>query len=115
MSFTETLCLVLAAVYALACILLSIGVALSWHAGLERRRSSPIELLTLRLLPAVGAAFLTLTVALPAFLIHEPHHERRSPQGPCSGCSRCARSAPPVMACCEDGVPGERRARCSGA
>lgn len=81
MSFAETLCLVLAAVYALACTLLSIAVAFSWHAGLERRRSSPDELLTLRLLPAVGAAFLTLTVALPAFLIHEPHREVE-PAGP---------------------------------
>jgi BlaR1 peptidase M56 len=81
MSSIETLCLVLAAVYALTCVLLSIGVALIWHAGLERRRSRPGELLTLRLLPAVGAAFLTLTVALPAFLIHEPHHEAE-PVGP---------------------------------
>jgi Zn-dependent protease with chaperone function len=81
MSFTQTLCLVLAAVYALTCVLLSIGVALSWHAGLKRRRSSPGELLMLRLLPAVGAAFLTLAVALPAFLIHEPHHEAE-PVGP---------------------------------
>jgi hypothetical protein len=78
MSFTETLCLVLAAVYALTCVLLSIGVAASWHAGLERGRSMPGELLTLRLLPSVGAAFLTLTVALPAFWMHEPHHERES-------------------------------------
>ena len=52
MSSIETLCLVLAAVYALTCVLLSIGVALIWHAGLERRRSRPGELLTLRLLPA---------------------------------------------------------------
>jgi len=75
MSFAETLCLVLAAVYTLTCVALSIGVALSWHVGLERRRSRPDELLALRLLPTVGAAFLTLTVALPAFLIHEAHHE----------------------------------------
>jgi Zn-dependent protease with chaperone function len=81
MSFSETLCLVLAAVYACSCILLSIGVALGWHAGLERRRSRPGELLMLRLLPALGALFLTLTVALPAFLIHEPHH-RTEPVGP---------------------------------
>jgi Zn-dependent protease with chaperone function len=67
--------LVLAAVYALACGLLSLGVAVSWHAGVQRRRASAGELLTLRLLPAVGAAFLTLSVALPAFLLHEPVHE----------------------------------------
>ena len=81
MSFTGTLCLVLAAVYALTCVALSIGVASGWHLGLQRRRSSPGELLTLRLLPTVGAAFLTLTVALPAFLIHEPRHEAE-PVGP---------------------------------
>jgi len=81
MSFTETLCVVLAAVYALTSILLSIGVALSWHLGLDRRLSRPGELLALRLLPAVGGAFLTLTVALPAFLIHEPRHEAE-PGGP---------------------------------
>jgi hypothetical protein len=81
MNSIETLCLVLAAVYALTCVLLSVGVALSWHAGLERRRFRPGELLTLRLLPAVGAVFLTLTVALPAFLIHEPRHEAE-PVGP---------------------------------
>jgi Zn-dependent protease with chaperone function len=81
MSFAATLCLVLAAVYALACVLLSIGVALSWHAGLARRRLTSGEALTLRLLPAVGAAFLTLTVALPAFLIDEPRHETE-PVGP---------------------------------
>jgi hypothetical protein len=81
MSFTETLCLVLAAIYALTCVLISISVAWCWHAGLERRRWRPGELLTLRLLPAVGAAFLTLTVALPAFLIYEPHQETE-PVGP---------------------------------
>jgi Zn-dependent protease with chaperone function len=75
MNFTETLCLVIAGVYALTCILLSVGVAVSWHGGLERSRSSSFALLALRLLPAVGAAFLTLMVALPAFLIHEPDHE----------------------------------------
>jgi len=81
MSFTETLCLVLAAVYAFTCLLLSIAVALGWHAGLERRCWRPGELLGLRLLPAAGAAFLTCTVALPAFLIHEPHREAE-PAGP---------------------------------
>jgi hypothetical protein len=81
MSFSEALCLVLAAVYALTCMLLSIGVTLSWIAGLERRRLSAGELLTLRMLPAVGAAVLTLTVAFPAFLIHEPRQEAE-PAGP---------------------------------
>jgi Zn-dependent protease with chaperone function len=81
MSFNATLCLVLASVYALLCLTLSIGVALSWHAGLGRMRLRPGELLTLRLLPAIGAACLTLTVALPAFMIHEPRHGAE-PVGP---------------------------------
>jgi Zn-dependent protease with chaperone function len=75
MTFAATLCLVLAALYALTCVVLSIGVALTWRLGLERRCSRPDELLALRLLPTVGAAFLTLTVVLPAFFIHEPRHE----------------------------------------
>ena len=75
------LCLVLAAVYASTCALLSIGVALSWHAVLERRRLGASELLTLRLAPAAGAAFLTLAVALPAFLINEPRRNME-PAGP---------------------------------
>jgi len=81
MSFNAMLCLVLAAVYACSCLLLSMGVALLWHAVLERRRHGARELLTLRLAPAAGAALLTLTVALPAFVIHEPHL-RAEPVGP---------------------------------
>ena len=81
MSFGAMLCLVLAAVYATTCALLSIGVALVWNAALERRRPGAGELLTLRLAPAAGAAFLTLNVALPAFLIHEPYHDTE-PVGP---------------------------------
>jgi len=72
---TVTLSLVLAAVYALVCVLLSLGVAVAWQAGVRRRRSSANELLSLRLLPAVGASFVTLAVALPAFVLHEPDHE----------------------------------------
>jgi Zn-dependent protease with chaperone function len=75
MSFIETLCLVLAALYALTCVLLCLGVAVIWHAGLRRRWLSAGELLALRLLPSLGAAFLTITVTLPAFLVHEPHRQ----------------------------------------
>jgi Zn-dependent protease with chaperone function len=74
-NFAETLVLVLAAVYGLAGLLLSILVTCIWHAGFHRRRAASGELLALRLLPPVGAAFLTLTVTLPAFLIYEPAHE----------------------------------------
>jgi hypothetical protein len=78
---TVSLSLVLAAVYALTCVLLSLGVAVSWHAWVQYRRASARELLSMRLAPAVGAAFLTLAVALPAFLMHEPDHESE-PAGP---------------------------------
>jgi Zn-dependent protease with chaperone function len=74
-SFTETLFLVLAGVYGLTSLVLSAGVAVGWHAGLERRGSTSGELLALRLLPSVGAAFLTLTIVLPAFCLYEPRHE----------------------------------------
>jgi len=73
-SFAATLCLALLAVYALTNLLLSIVVAITWRGGLDRARPTSGELLALRLLPAGGAALLTVTVALPAFLIHEPAH-----------------------------------------
>jgi Zn-dependent protease with chaperone function len=75
MNFTETLCFVLVAVYGFTSLLLSILVACAWCAGVERRHATSDELLVLRLLPSVGASFLTLTVALPAFLIYEPAHD----------------------------------------
>ena len=75
MSFALTLCLVLLASYALASLLVSAVIAAIWHAGLNRRLESSDDLLALRLLPSAGAAFLTLTVALPAFLAYEPRHE----------------------------------------
>ncbi|GAC1496310.1 MAG: hypothetical protein NVS1B6_01330 [Steroidobacteraceae bacterium] len=75
MSFAAILCLVLTAVYGLTSLLISILVAVAWRAGLDRRCSTSIEFLVLRLLPAGGATLFTLTVALPAFLIYEPAHE----------------------------------------
>ncbi len=75
MSFTATLLLVLAGVYGLSSLLLSIAVAGGWHAGIKRIDLTTGELLALRLLPSVGASFLTLTVVLPAFSIYEPRQE----------------------------------------
>jgi Zn-dependent protease with chaperone function len=75
MTFAVMLCLVLAGVYGLTSLLLSILVAVTWRAGLDRRRSTSNYLLALRLLPTGGAALLTLTVVLPAFLLYEPAHE----------------------------------------
>jgi Peptidase family M48 len=77
-SITGTLCFVLAAVYGLISLLLSFLVAGVWGAGFGRTRSTSGDLLALRLLPSAGAAFLTLTVALPAFVLHEPYHEAES-------------------------------------
>jgi Zn-dependent protease with chaperone function len=71
-SFGGTLCLVLLATYGLANVLLSIGVAALWRARVARPRPTSGGLFALRLLPSVGASFVTLTVVLPAFLIHEP-------------------------------------------
>jgi hypothetical protein len=74
-SFGVVLCLVLVGVYGLTSLLLSIVVAVSWGAGFHRMRSTSNDFFAMRLLPTVGAAVLTLTVALPAFLIYEPAHE----------------------------------------
>jgi Zn-dependent protease with chaperone function len=74
-SFAGTLCLVLMAAYGLASLLLTIALAGVWYSRLERRRAAARELFALRLLPSAGAAILTVTVVLPAFLIYEPIHE----------------------------------------
>jgi Zn-dependent protease with chaperone function len=74
MSTPWVLCLVLLAAYALACMLLSLLVALVWRGGLHRVLQSSHALLALRLLPAVGAVVLLLGVALPAFWVYEPEY-----------------------------------------
>jgi hypothetical protein len=67
-----TFAVVLAATYGLANAILSFGLAVAWRAGLARR-SAPANLwLTLRMLPAGGAALFALGAVLPAFIIHEP-------------------------------------------
>jgi Zn-dependent protease with chaperone function len=81
MSYGGTLCMVMAAIYGLASVLLSIVVVCAWRAGLDRTRLPSGALLVLRLLPSVGALFLTLTVVLPAFLIYERAHDVE-PVGP---------------------------------
>jgi Zn-dependent protease with chaperone function len=74
-SFAAMLWLVLVAVYALTSLLLSILVAAIWRVGLGRMRATSSDFLALRLLPTAGAALLTFTVVLPAFLSYEPAHE----------------------------------------
>ena len=66
------LCLVLVASYGLTSLILSILVAVAWRFGLARICSSAHDFLAVRLLPAGGAALITLTVILPSFVIYEP-------------------------------------------
>jgi Zn-dependent protease with chaperone function len=72
MSYAATLLLVLLATYALSNVALSIAVAGFWSGWLEPKALSSRALLTLRLLPGVGALLPSLCVVLPAFLIGEP-------------------------------------------
>ena len=81
MSYGLKLCLVLAAAYGLACLLLSAAVAVAWRLDLQRRRSNAVDLLALRVAPPCGAALLTLSVVLPSFILYEPTHEIE-PLGP---------------------------------
>jgi hypothetical protein len=81
-TFAMMLCLVPVGLYGLTSLLLSILVAVTWTAGLDRMCSRSEDFLVLRLLPPSGAALLTLTVALPAFLVYEPAHEFEQ-IGPC--------------------------------
>ncbi len=78
MSSALMLGLVLLATYALAALLCSGVVALVWHFRLRRERAACADLLALRLLPAAGALLFVLSIALPAFLGHEPHQERET-------------------------------------
>jgi len=74
-TFSVILFVVLAAAYGLLSTLLSLAVAAAWRLGLERLQASANELLAVRLIPAGGAALLTLAVVLPAFLVSEPAQE----------------------------------------
>ena len=78
MSSALKLAIVLLAGYGLAASLLGGLVALAWHAGLKRMRMGAADLLALRLLPVAGALLFAVTVVLPAFLSHEPHHDREA-------------------------------------
>jgi Zn-dependent protease with chaperone function len=75
MSSSATLFVVLLAVNALICFLLSAVVAVAWRVGMPRNSTNSRFLLSVRLLPAGGSLFLAFTVVLPAFLIYEPFHE----------------------------------------
>jgi len=70
-----TLCLVLAAVYGLSSLLLTVMIAVTSTGVVKRVQMSANELLVLRLLPFAGGSLLALTVALPAFVSSEPAQE----------------------------------------
>src|SRR5215472_10215279 len=78
MSSVLTLGIVLLATFGLAALMLAGLVAGAWHAGLNRVRMASADLLALRLFPVGGALLLVLTVALPAFLSYEPHHDHEA-------------------------------------
>jgi Zn-dependent protease with chaperone function len=81
MNNVAVLCFVLIAAYGLISTLLSALVACTWIAWLEAKPLMSRSLFALRMLPSLGALFLTLTVVLPAFLIKEPNRAAE-PVGP---------------------------------
>jgi Zn-dependent protease with chaperone function len=81
MNNVAVLCLVLIAAYGLMSLLLSVVVAFTWTAWLAAKPLMSRSLFALRMLPSLGALFLTLSVVLPAFLIKEPNRAAE-PVGP---------------------------------
>jgi Zn-dependent protease with chaperone function len=81
MNNVAVLCLVLIAAYGLMSLLLSVVVACTWTAWLAAKPLMSRSLFALRMLPSLGALFLTLSVVLPAFLIKEPNRAAE-PVGP---------------------------------
>ncbi len=79
MSFDLTFPLVVLAAFGLLNVLLSIGVALLWRAGLRARQARADAVLGIRLVPALGSAVIVLTVVVPAFLRYEPPHAQDRP------------------------------------
>ena len=75
MTAAGTLFVVLAATYALASAFLAAVVLIAWRPIARRAAPTANDLLLLRLLPAGGAAFVVLTVVLPAFVASEPAQE----------------------------------------
>lgn len=64
------------ATFSVTSLVLTGLVTIAWYAGLQRRRMSSTELLTLRFLPVAGALLLVAAVGLPAFLRFEPYKAR---------------------------------------
>lgn len=81
MNSAMVLGLVLMGAYALISLLLSSLVACLWTVWLEPKPLRSRDLLALRMLPSLGACFLTLALVLPAFLIKEPSRAAE-PVGP---------------------------------
>jgi len=81
MNTVAVLGLVLTAAYGLISLLLSVLVACLWTGWLEPKPLKSRGLFALRMLPSLGASFVTLTMVLPAFLVNEPSREAE-PVGP---------------------------------
>jgi hypothetical protein len=78
MSSAPILTIVLLATFGLTALLLGGLVAITWHSGLNRLRAAPADLLALRVFPVAGALLVAMTVVFPAFLRHEPYHDREA-------------------------------------
>lgn len=72
------LALVLLAAFALAGLALAALLGIAWHAGLRRLSFASVDLVGLRLAPAVGALVVVFAVVLPAFLSFEPEREQET-------------------------------------
>ena len=72
MSISTMTMLVTLASYGLVSTLLALVVCAIWASGIHRRVSTANRLLALRLLPAVGGIFVTMTMVVPAFVRYEP-------------------------------------------
>jgi hypothetical protein len=72
LNFAVMLLAVLLAMYGLSSALLAMCVELAWRLGAWRNSRASLTLLTARLLPSIGAAFLVAGIFAPAFLLFEP-------------------------------------------
>jgi len=118
--------LVLLAAYGLLSLVLSLLVAGLWTAWLEAKPLTSRGLFALRMLPSLGALFLTWSVVMPAFSIKEPSRAAE-PVGPLlllmvafalvtlgAGCLRGWRACLATTRLLRDCGPGYPRFRVAG-
>lgn len=72
MSVSTMTMLVTLASYGFVSTLLALVVCAIWASGVHHRLLTANQLLALRLLPAVGGIFVTVTMVVPAFVRYEP-------------------------------------------